>query len=115
MSQLALTHGTLYHHFPARKALLAKLFVQCCKDAAALLKAGVESVLPGREPHAILDCYLSPPYRDIPSLGYALPTFGAELASQSCIVRNTFTKALQKFFTQTTSYMSEDGHKSRRD
>lgn len=96
MKEAGLTHGGFYAHFDSREALLAEALGYALDRSMEHWRELAESTAPERRLAVIAESYLSPPHRDHPGHGCAIPALGAEIAREGPRTRKAFAAKLQQ-------------------
>lgn len=88
MKATGLTHGTFYHHFESKDALIAEsLGDASCKALASMKDAKASTVVMQQ----YIQDYLTPAHRDNSAVGCLMSALGSEVAREPS-VRPTFTR-----------------------
>lgn len=113
MSQVGLTHGGFYAHFPDRDALVEEAAICAATQSFNRLMEAAEAAPPGKEVDAMLGLYLSPEHRDDHGYGCILPALAADIAKQSDSVRGVFTESLKANMDRMSRYMPARDNKTK--
>ena len=96
MKLAGLTHGGFYNHFESRAALVNEAIAFAMDQMIERWKKLANGKANGERFEALIADYLSPPHRDNPKHGCALPTLAADVARSSPSERRAFASKLEK-------------------
>ncbi len=106
MTEIGLTGGAFYNHFPSKAALFRELIEQEMENSTEMLAGNEDS--PQDHVAKCLRSYLSTYHALHPETGCALPTLGAEIARAPVEVRLAVEQALKRV-EHSWSERLEDG------
>jgi TetR/AcrR family transcriptional repressor of nem operon len=101
MSDLKLTHGGFYAHFPDKEALVVEsVMVGLNANLDILLNLLVNEGI-----ESMISYYVSPEHRDHPEMGCPLPSLSPEIGRISEPGRDKYTSEFKKILEQFSVYM----------
>jgi TetR/AcrR family transcriptional regulator, transcriptional repressor for nem operon len=105
MSQLGLTHGGFYGHFEGKDDLVAATVSRMFEEIAEYRAKSIAGAPRGKELAAIVNSYLSEAHRDHPESGCLISALAPEIARQSRLVRQAYTKGFNSQIDKLAEYM----------
>jgi len=95
MSELGLTHGGFYGHFPSKEELVTEATLSALDQTYSRLERARDASPDGLE--GIVREYIEASHRDDPATGCAFALMAPDMARRSSRSRKPFAKALQRF------------------
>ena len=114
MSEVGLTHGGFYAHFPSRDGLVAEAVGDALGDTLRALRQVVDEAEPEERLDSLIDSYLSELHRDRMDRGCAGAALAPEVARQPAAARAEFTAGLKKIIDLLTAELPPGGSSSQR-
>lgn len=113
MSEVGLTAGGFYSHFPSKEALFCEAMATALAPGKTL-RATASSQTAGTDPLvALIKGYLSRAHRDSVGEGCPLPTLTTDVARKSDATRESYEQQFRRYVDEMESLLPEDSPHAR--
>ena len=109
MSEVGLTHGGFYAHFPSKEALVVAAVEAAFEDRRDhFIRAG-EGLSPADQLSQFVDSYVSAAHRDRPERGCPVTTLSIDLPRQGGAARAAFDAGVNRLILRLASHLTAGG------